>query len=124
MVVNPKFKVGDTILHISYTDYEGQVTCVVCNGDAKIRLKDESLMRCPKCDGKGTVGSYGDECWRPEIKPQKIIQINIRVGRHGILPDIDISYITRSGIFLQKDCFYSIEDAIQECENRNFEPED
>jgi len=121
MDINTKLSIGEYIFIIWQNTEEKTVTCDVCKGECEINISEKKFI-CPECYGSGTRTIIEPQCWRiAENKYtsfNKIHRIDIEVTKK----ETKIAYFpwgNSGNYFYEKDCFKTLEEAQNECDDRN-----
>ncbi len=97
MNIEVKYNIGDKIKFKTAQQLDEYETCSFCNGNKQIQGADNTVLPCPKCNGRGIT--------RKVLVTDKIETIyNIMVSYNSMdMGQAQISYQIANGAFIQQD---------------------
>lgn len=123
MKIETKFSLGDKIYRIYNSKPQTWEPCVVCEGTGQIGVRGK-IFDCPECYGHRGKTVWGKENeWMVNTQSMTVGQIEATVSTKP--KDNKTQYMTREcgypsgSFFYEDDLFSSIEDAQEECKQRN-----
>lgn len=122
MKIETKFNIGDEVVSINRTLIRSEKMCPLCKGEGKFVgiHNSDFFIDCPKCNGRGVVGEYGGSQWtvvgKDEVK--RIHTSSFSEPKFNVIDyDLDKTF----GSAYERNLFYTVKEAQEECDRRNKE---
>ena len=118
--INSKFKVGQVVFAVVKSTLTKHITCPVCDGNHKIRLKNDHLYNCPECGGLGYKESIEPEGYRiAYISTVGKVQIEIYKTEYRETYMLTATGVGSGRVWDSNDLFATKEEAEEYCKKMN-----